>query len=493
VRRWSTTVFSSIDVLLALSATTAVSRKRAGCALPSQGRNCICDENTVIDYLHAVADLLDVAIARHVQATNPVWSAAYWQPPPRELLRRGKKLGSIARELRCVLPTTFEHILLGTATCSIDIPCSLETHIMRRPLQAKRSAFASICHHLQFLKQFRSCADTFFCVVDLHAITLPHDPKTLREASHSTAASYIAAGVDTEKSNIFLQSHVPGHSELTWLLGCYTPLGWLERMIQFKVCMQATRCLHCCPGCPQLVLLPTEQRSQCERALCSWFADPAHSMAQGASSACVACVWLVCVLQPHVAHASSVGDHKRRGMKLLQEKSRKAGESVGSGLLTYPTLMAADILLYQADLVPVGEDQKQHLELARNVAERFNSTFGGKKWKKLDRRGRGGSLFRLPEVFMPPSGARVMSLQVQLLACSSNFTLIICTAALPSAAPQQTSCVTLILSAAAFFNCSQHSKHLHEPFCASGGDFTSFVGLCVSTSWSFCGIGEWGM
>ena len=97
----------------------------------------------------------------------------------------------------------------------------------------------------------------------------------------------------------------------------------------------------------------------------------------------------------------------------VQEKSKKQGESVGSGLLTYPTLMAADVLLYQAELVPVGEDQKQHLELARNIAERFNGTFGGRKWKKLDRRGRGGSPFRVPEVFMPPAGARVMSLQVR--------------------------------------------------------------------------------
>lgn len=78
-------------------------------------------------------------------------------------------------------------------------------------------------------------ADTFFCVVDLHAITVPHDAKALRQASHSTAAAYLAAGVDTAKSSIFMQSHVPGHSELAWLLGCYTPIGWLQKMIQFKV------------------------------------------------------------------------------------------------------------------------------------------------------------------------------------------------------------------------------------------------------------------
>ena len=85
---------------------------------------------------------------------------------------------------------------------------------------------------------------------------------------------------------------------------------------------------------------------------------------------------------------------------------------MSSGLLTYPTLMAADILLYQSELVPVGDDQKQHLELARNVAERFNGLFGGRKWKKMDRRGRGGMLFRVPEVMTPPAGARIMSLQV---------------------------------------------------------------------------------
>lgn len=100
----------------------------------------------------------------------------------------------------------------------------------------------------------------------------------------------------------------------------------------------------------------------------------------------------------------------------FKEKSRRAGESVGSGLLTYPVLMAADILLYQADLVPVGEDQRQHIELARDIAERMNGTFGGRKWKKLDRRGRGGDLFKTPQVFMPPAGARVMSLQVRRVA-----------------------------------------------------------------------------
>jgi len=169
--------------------------------------------------------------------------------------------------------------------------------------------------------------DTYFCVVDLHAITAAkaHDPRELREASMKSAALYIACGLDPEKASIFLQSHVRAHSELQWLLTCQSPMGWLGKMIQFK------------------------------------------------------------------------------------EKSRKAGEQVNAGLLTYPALMAADILLYQTDLVPVGEDQRQHLEFTRDLAEKVNGTFGGKQWKK--RGGRGGKIFKVPDAFIPPSGARVMSLE----------------------------------------------------------------------------------
>ncbi|KAK9903497.1 hypothetical protein WJX75_007274 [Coccomyxa subellipsoidea] len=167
--------------------------------------------------------------------------------------------------------------------------------------------------------------DTFFCVVDMHAITMPHEPRDLLEATRKSAALYLASGIDPDKAAIFVQSHVSAHAELAWLLQCYTPIGWLRRMIQFK------------------------------------------------------------------------------------EKSQKQNaEEVGAGLLTYPVLMAADILLYGTDLVPVGEDQRQHIELARDIAERFNHKFGGSKWKKLG--GRGGKIFKIPEAFMPPAGARVMSL-----------------------------------------------------------------------------------
>jgi tryptophanyl-tRNA synthetase len=154
--------------------------------------------------------------------------------------------------------------------------------------------------------------ENFFCVVDLHAITVPHDPKTLAGNTRDIAALYIACGIDPEISTIFVQSHVSAHAELTWLLNCITPLNWLERMIQFK------------------------------------------------------------------------------------EKAVKQGENVGVGLLDYPVLMAADILLYQADLVPVGEDQKQHLELTRDIAGSFNDRFT--------------SVFKIPEPLIRKEGARVMSL-----------------------------------------------------------------------------------
>ncbi|MFM7085806.1 MAG: tryptophan--tRNA ligase [Cyanobium sp.] len=164
--------------------------------------------------------------------------------------------------------------------------------------------------------------DTFFCVVDLHAITVPHDPARLAEDTLTTAALYLACGIDPERSTVFVQSHVSAHSELCWLLNCVTPLNWLERMIQFK------------------------------------------------------------------------------------EKAVKQGAEVSTGLLDYPVLMAADILLYDADRVPVGEDQKQHLELARDIAQqRINARFAPR-----DRDGEILPLLRVPEPLILPEGARVMSL-----------------------------------------------------------------------------------
>lgn len=158
--------------------------------------------------------------------------------------------------------------------------------------------------------------ENFFCVVDLHAITVPHNPATLAQDTYTIAALYLACGIDLTTSSIFVQSHVPAHSELAWLLSCITPLTWLDDMVQFK------------------------------------------------------------------------------------EKALRQGENVGAGLLMYPVLMAADILLYDADQVPVGEDQKQHLELTRDIAARINYQFG-----KDDQ-----PVLKIPEPLIRKEGARVMSL-----------------------------------------------------------------------------------
>jgi len=155
--------------------------------------------------------------------------------------------------------------------------------------------------------------ECFYCVVDLHALTVPQDPDELRAATRRTAALYLACGIDPEISTVFVQSHVPAHTELCWLLNCIAPMNWLERMIQYR------------------------------------------------------------------------------------ERAERLGEEVSVGLFDYPVLQAADILLYQPHLVPVGEDQRQHLELSRDIARRFNDRYG--------------PLFRVPEALIRSEGARVMSLQ----------------------------------------------------------------------------------
>jgi tryptophanyl-tRNA synthetase len=166
--------------------------------------------------------------------------------------------------------------------------------------------------------------ENIFCIVDLHAITIPEavELRKLRDKTLQVAALYLACGIDPEKSTIFLQSHVPEHSELCWLLNCVTPLGWLERMTQFKA-------------------------------------------------------------------------------------KSKANETVGVGLLDYPVLMAADILLYDTDIVPVGEDQKQHLEFTRDLAQRCNALFG--------------TTFKLPVCSVRKSGARIMGLDNPELKMSKSL------------------------------------------------------------------------
>ena len=183
----------------------------------------------------------------------------------------------------------------------------------------------TIGNYLGAIKNFSAFAGEykpFYCVVDLHAITVRQVPAELRRRTYETLALYIASGLDPEKNVLFVQSHVPAHAELGWILDCYTMFGELSRMTQFK------------------------------------------------------------------------------------DKSAKHADNINAGLFTYPTLMAADILLYQADLVPIGADQKQHLELARNIADRFNQVYG--------------ETFTVPEPYIPAAGMKIMSLQEPTLKMSKS-------------------------------------------------------------------------
>lgn len=154
--------------------------------------------------------------------------------------------------------------------------------------------------------------DSIFCIADLHAITVPQDAHVLKAKIREVACILLASGIDPDQSVLFIQSHIGAHAELAWILNCFTPIGWMHRMTQFK------------------------------------------------------------------------------------DKSKSQKKGVSAGLFDYPVLMAADILLYEADLVPVGEDQRQHLEFARNVAKKFNAAYG--------------ETFKIPETKMPDKGARIMSL-----------------------------------------------------------------------------------
>src|SRR5882762_4577155 len=162
--------------------------------------------------------------------------------------------------------------------------------------------------------QLQDDHDAFFCVVDLHAITVPQDPEVLRRRTLVTAAQYLALGIDPARATVFVQSHVPAHTQLAWVLGCFTGFGQASRMTQFK-----------------------------------------------------------------------------------DKSTRQGSESTTVGLFTYPVLQAADVLAYDTELVPVGEDQRQHLELARDVAQRFNSRFP--------------DTFVVPEILIPKATAKIYDLQ----------------------------------------------------------------------------------
>lgn len=171
-------------------------------------------------------------------------------------------------------------------------------------------------NYLGALKNWVTISDeyeTFFGVVDMHSITIRQDPAELRRRARTLLMLYIAAGLDPEKNCVYYQSHVSGHAELAWILSCFTYMGELNRMTQFK------------------------------------------------------------------------------------DKAAKHADNINAGLFTYPVLMAADILLYQADVVPVGVDQMQHLELTRDIAQRFNALYG--------------DVFTIPEIYLGKAGAKIMSLQ----------------------------------------------------------------------------------
>ena len=190
---------------------------------------------------------------------------------------------------------------------------------------AQPSGELTIGNYMGALKQWVALQDShdcLYCVVDLHAITVRQDPKAPREACLDTLALYLACGVDPKKSTVFIQSQVPQHTQLGWALNCYTQMGELNRMTQFK------------------------------------------------------------------------------------DKSQKHASNINVGLFAYPVLMAADILLYQANEIPVGQDQKQHLELTRDIATRFNNAYG--------------ETFTIPEPYIPELGAKVMSLQDPLKKMSKS-------------------------------------------------------------------------
>ncbi|MGG3885479.1 tryptophan--tRNA ligase [Brevibacillus panacihumi] len=178
------------------------------------------------------------------------------------------------------------------------------------------SGILTLGNYLGAMKHFVPLQEEFncyYCIVDQHAITVPQDPAVLKQNIRRLAALYLAVGLDPNKVTLFIQSEVPAHAKLGWIMLCTSYLGELERMTQFK------------------------------------------------------------------------------------DKSDGRGESIPGGLLAYPPLMAADILLYDTDFVPVGEDQKQHLELTRDLANRFNSRYG--------------EIFKVPDIRLPETGARIMSLQ----------------------------------------------------------------------------------
>ncbi|MCA1622986.1 MAG: tryptophan--tRNA ligase [Acidobacteria bacterium] len=208
--------------------------------------------------------------------------------------------------------------------------------------------------------------ESFFCIVNLHAITLPQNPQVLKQKTLDLARIYLASGIDPQVSTVFIQSDVSEHAELAWTLNCIARMGELERMTQFKEKSQKGEIY----GERFLTEKNTITRSG-DKSPKIQFHDGSNSNVETRS------LWTKSIKEP-------------------QKTNKIENERVGVGLFTYPVLMASDILLYQTDLVPIGQDQKQHLELSRDLAGRFNRDFG--------------KTFVIPEPFIPPVGAKIQSL-----------------------------------------------------------------------------------
>ncbi len=242
-----------------------------------------------------------------------------------------------------------------------------------------------IGNYLGALKNWVALQDeyeSFYCIVNLHAITLPQKPEILKQKTLDLARIYLASGVNPEISTIFIQSDVSEHAELTWILNCVSRMGELERMTQFKD--KARKSIQRGEVDPILSsLIEFYNKQQVESGITpDWDIDPTNLEAVDKK------VGKIEVRIPEIY------DLMR---KANEEVERENIQRASVGLFTYPVLMAADILLYQTDLVPVGQDQKQHLELTRDIAERFNRDFG--------------ETFVVPEPFIPPVGANILSLQ----------------------------------------------------------------------------------
>jgi len=227
-------------------------------------------------------------------------------------------------------------------------------------------------NYLGAIKSWIDLQETHHClfgIMNLHAITVPQDPKVLRQNILDAAAVYLACGLDSKKASIFVQSEVSAHAELAWVLGTITPMGWLNRMTQFK---DKSRDGHA--SLLADLLEKTRKISPMTRAL---------SIASGKSPS----------VEMQEEFATELVNSY---FGVIEEFESKRKSNLG--LYSYPVLMAADILLYHPDLVPVGEDQKQHLELTRDLAGAFNRRFNSE-------------YFKLPEPLIIKSVKRIMSLQ----------------------------------------------------------------------------------